>query len=608
MQDQPKTQIVIRHVGGANINKIEQFALDAVKEISFGRDTRSTIVFDSPHDDVVSRKHAVLRVKSEDPLAFAIEDLNSSNGTYVNGKRITGEVEIAPDDRVQFGSAGPELIFDVQPRPASLASKTRVMSAIETSSTRVVAAASTSLADAKTVQTTQKLPPKAGIGKNTVMMLLSDERRKTSQVWMGAMGAVIAFVLVGGGVLYWHNTSTAQKLQQDAEDQRQKIAYQQEQIRADTSSTISQGISGVTQQMGLSSGEVIGKYGNSTVLIEMSWRLYDKETGRPIYHKRVEFEDNRQKKSLPGYLKLDSGKIVPWLTTEDENNSNYEIRQGGSGSGFVVSEQGFILTNKHVASGWMVRTSPTQYLPGGTSQGALVTTNPKGKRIVKVIDIGQERDAEHLFSWVPGEDGGYLFSPHTTGVIKRTNSDLKNFNGRNENLEVRFPGSRVSINATLIRTSTDSDAALIKVDSPQLLTPMEMSIDDVVKPGDKVIVLGYPGISDKTVGVFTTHEGGLRRQRVEHIPEPTVTEGIISRVGTAETQLESGMKVLGQMGDAIQLSVSGTGSGNSGGPVFNNTGKVIGLWTWGRSMGGVRVGFAVPIKHGRSLLQPQRIQ
>jgi serine protease Do len=261
-----------------------------------------------------------------------------------------------------------------------------------------------------------------------------------------------------------------------------------------------------------------------------------------------------------------------------------------------------------VAAGWMVRTSPTEYLPGGTSQGALVTTNPKGKRIVKVIDIGQDRDAEHLFSWVPGEDGGYLFSPHTTGTIKRTNSDLKNFNGRNENLEVRFPGSRVSINATLIRASTDSDAALIKVDSPQLLMPMEMSIDDVVKPGDKIIVLGYPGISDKTVGVFTTHEGGLRRQRVEHIPEPTVTEGIISRVGTAETQLESGMRVLGQMGDAIQLSVSGTGSGNSGGPVFNNAGKVIGLWTWGRSLGGVRVGFAVPIKHGRSLLQPQRIQ
>jgi serine protease Do len=68
------------------------------------------------------------------------------------------------------------------------------------------------------------------------------------------------------------------------------------------------------------------------------------------------------------------------------------------------------------------------------------------------------------------------------------------------------------------------------------------------------------------------------------------------------------MRVLGQMGDAIQLSVSGTGSGNSGGPVFNNAGKVIGLWTWGRSLGGVRVGFAVPIKHGRSLLQPQRIQ
>ena len=608
MQDQPKTQIVIRHVGGANVNKIEQFALDVVKEVSFGRDTRSTIVFDSPHDDVVSRKHAVLRVTSEDPLAFAIEDLGSSNGTYVNGRRITGEVDIAPDDRVQFGSAGPELVFDVQPRPASLASKTRVLSTIEASSTRVVAAAGTSLADAKTVQTTQKLPPKAGIGKNTVMMLLSDERRKTSQVWMGALGAVIAFVLVGGGVLYWHNTSTAQKLQQDADDQRQKLAYQQEQIRADTSSTISQQISGVTQTMGLSPGDVIGKYGNSTVYIDMHWRLYDKETGRPIWHKRVEFEDNKQKKYLPGYLRMDDGKIVPWLTTEDDNNSNFEIRAAGTGSGFVVNEQGFILTNKHVASAWMVKLPPTEYLPGGTSRGALVTTNPKGKRIVKVIDIAQERDAQHLFSWVPGEDGGYLFSPHTSGDIKRTNTMRNNFYGRNETLEVRFPGSRVSINATLVRTSTDSDAALIKVDSPQLLAPMEMAIDDVVKPGDKVIVLGYPGISDKTVGVFTTQEGSLRRQRTEHIPEPTVTEGIISRVGTAETQQEDGMRVRALMGDAIQLSVNGTGPGNSGGPVFNNAGKVIGLWTWGRSVGAVRVGFAVPIKHGRALLHPQRMQ
>jgi serine protease Do len=179
MQDQPSsqasTQLVIRHVAGAKINKIEQFQLDATKEITLGRDNRSTIAFDSPQDDVVSRKHAVVRVKSEDPLTVVVEDLNSSNGTFVNGQRITGETELSPDDKVGLGQNGPEFVFDVQPRPASLASKTRVLSTIETTATRVIAAAGKS--EANTTSKIPPLPPKVGIGKNTVQLMLSEERK-----------------------------------------------------------------------------------------------------------------------------------------------------------------------------------------------------------------------------------------------------------------------------------------------------------------------------------------------------------------------------------------------------------------------------------------------
>src|SRR5205823_3947268 len=45
-------------------------------------------------------------------------------------------------------------------------------------------------------------------------------------------------------------------------------------------------------------------------------------------------------------------KLVRWLTTDDENQSNIPIGAGGSGTGFVVSSQGYLLTNKHVAAGW----------------------------------------------------------------------------------------------------------------------------------------------------------------------------------------------------------------------------------------------------------------
>src|SRR3954466_3166527 len=103
MSDKPNTQIIIRHIAGAKINRIDPFALGDTTEITFGRDASSTVAFDSPKDDVVSRRHAVLRVRNEGAVpSFSIEDLNSSNGTFVNGDRISAVRELLPDDTVEF--------------------------------------------------------------------------------------------------------------------------------------------------------------------------------------------------------------------------------------------------------------------------------------------------------------------------------------------------------------------------------------------------------------------------------------------------------------------------------------------------------------------------
>jgi diguanylate cyclase (GGDEF)-like protein len=53
-------------------------------------------------DDGISRNHA--RVRVEGDRAW-IEDLGSRNGTYVNGTRIAGQVELADGDKVQIGRA-----------------------------------------------------------------------------------------------------------------------------------------------------------------------------------------------------------------------------------------------------------------------------------------------------------------------------------------------------------------------------------------------------------------------------------------------------------------------------------------------------------------------
>ncbi len=52
-------------------------------------------------DPGVSRRHAVIRDDNSGP---AIEDVGSTNGTFVNERRVTDVTELQPGDSVRFGS------------------------------------------------------------------------------------------------------------------------------------------------------------------------------------------------------------------------------------------------------------------------------------------------------------------------------------------------------------------------------------------------------------------------------------------------------------------------------------------------------------------------
>ncbi len=75
------------------------FPLDA-DEVTLGREAINRLVLD---DRSVSRRHCVVRREGK---SFKIVDLDSRNGTFVNGKRITGRHPIANGDVVQFGDMG----------------------------------------------------------------------------------------------------------------------------------------------------------------------------------------------------------------------------------------------------------------------------------------------------------------------------------------------------------------------------------------------------------------------------------------------------------------------------------------------------------------------
>ena len=75
------------------------------EEITIGRAATCTIGM--PNDSFVSQLHArVFR----DSGSVMLEDLGSTNGTYLNGKRLTAAERLTKGDRVQVGGT----LFDAE--------------------------------------------------------------------------------------------------------------------------------------------------------------------------------------------------------------------------------------------------------------------------------------------------------------------------------------------------------------------------------------------------------------------------------------------------------------------------------------------------------------
>jgi predicted component of type VI protein secretion system len=85
-------QFVMR--SGPTVGKV--YPLEA-QEISIGRDNTNIVAI---NDVEVSRRHARMELRGS---AYVIQDLGSTNGTFVNGQRLSGIQVLNPGDTVSFG-------------------------------------------------------------------------------------------------------------------------------------------------------------------------------------------------------------------------------------------------------------------------------------------------------------------------------------------------------------------------------------------------------------------------------------------------------------------------------------------------------------------------
>lgn len=78
-----------------------------------GRDPECQVIVDSHTFSGVSRYHAKI-FPTANQLGWQLCDLESTNGTYLNGRRLKGTHVLRQGDRIALGQKGPQYVFELQ--------------------------------------------------------------------------------------------------------------------------------------------------------------------------------------------------------------------------------------------------------------------------------------------------------------------------------------------------------------------------------------------------------------------------------------------------------------------------------------------------------------
>jgi serine protease Do len=571
-------RIVLKHLSGSKANQVEEFPLSHFRELIFGRDPSASVKYDPNRDDLVGRQHARIIQDQADPNQFIITDLNSRNGTFVNRQRIVGSVRIGPGDTVQFGAGGPEFQFDLEPRPQSDMRPTRMEGTTASYGSSPATAPPTRMGSGSSPMSPvgsmpmgpgPTMPASGAVGKATVERMISQNKSDSRKFVLIGGAALILVIIAVAGFLIYHQISSNKELASDT-----KAA-----------------LSAAAASAPMTPADIAKAYTNSVVYIEAGWKLIYTSNGGQVYHK---FVPNRwtDPQGALHYIVSDGraavaayvvvGQNVEPLLTLD-NRAGPPIGGEHSGTGFAVTGDGFILTNRHVGATW--RTSyhfPDSATPGVVISSGGISLKPDGTPLLVAAPA----------DWVPSE-------------TKQAGQTLQGgFDGRNDYLNVTFAKNELRIPGKLARVSDRHDVAMLKIDVPDSVPKVELNDNyDTIKPGDASIVLGYPGVSPAVYGVIKSQDVFNREAQLKIIPDPTISVGNIGRVIRGQDSSGSSKDVVySGFGDAYQLTINSTGAGNSGGPCFDDHGRVTGIFFAGGSLGGASVTYAVPIRYGKELM------
>jgi S1-C subfamily serine protease len=311
--------------------------------IGLGRHPMSDVRFDAEKDIDASTRHAAIILEGD---RYILRDLGSTNGTFVGGERVTGDVVLSDGDVIRCGVHGPELAFRIVRDQEEV-----VMEAVKTPRATATPAAPAAPAAPKTptpagAAAATPVPPPHSPGKvrDTAASAPKPATASKTSILRAEMAvqrqrfrAVTAFLLIvllgSAGVLIWSNRQA-------------QIRIQQEQARADS-------LARYVGQM-----QAAKSAADSTVRALRAALLAESDPGRrqaiQVQMSGAVTRLTNIERSIATAEEVDYNAIrrnnahaVAVLTVEFEDDST----QFYTGTGFGVTPDGKLLTNRHVVAG-----------------------------------------------------------------------------------------------------------------------------------------------------------------------------------------------------------------------------------------------------------------
>ncbi|MDU4884774.1 S1C family serine protease [uncultured Clostridium sp.] len=232
--------------------------------------------------------------------------------------------------------------------------------------------------------------------------------------------------------------------------------------------------------------------------------------------------------------------------------------------GVIGSGVTYFVTGKNVSdnsSGNTVTVDPVSFATDSTALSAAEIYQKVAPAVVMV----STKTIQTVNGWFQqeAEGMGSGFIINTDGYIL-TNYHV--IDGANEVTVTLSDGNEVT--ASVVNYDSDQDVAMIKINEDiEVPGVVELGDSDALQPGEEVLAIGNPLSKELS---------------------STLTKGIVSALNRS-IETETGVST-----NLIQTDTA-INSGNSGGPLINTKGEVIGINTLKASDGAEGIGFAIPI-------------